>query len=106
MFEHDDDTATNESKGCGGVMRAAPCGLVTGWGRCAIRLGDLPPRWTHGHPTGYPSAGALATIIADLKDGGSLELAVDTAIEAVDGEVHARYEGPRPSKNGRPTRAR
>ena len=67
--------AANDSKGCGGVMRVAPVGMyfarvlgedcsepkhvsnifVTGSALAAI---------THGHPSGYLSAGVLAVIVS------------------------------------------
>jgi ADP-ribosylglycohydrolase len=55
----------NQSKGCGGVMRAAPIGLAFGPEK-AFRLGILTAALTHGHPSGYFSAGLLAAIIAGL----------------------------------------
>jgi ADP-ribosylglycohydrolase len=75
--------ATNGSKGCGGVMRSAPFGL-------------LPPRWwsrrlifdhaaqaagfTHGHPTGKLASGAFAAIVAGLVAGDDLAGAIDEAL--------------------------
>lgn len=73
--------ARNDSKGCGGVMRVAPFGL-------------LPAKWfdrdwvfdaaaeaagyTHGHPTGKLASGALAVIIRELCGGATLDAALDT----------------------------
>ncbi|MFI6674782.1 ADP-ribosylglycohydrolase family protein [Kribbella sp. NPDC050470] len=73
--------ARNDSKGCGGVMRVAPFGL-------------LPSKWfdrdwvfdsaadaagyTHGHPTGKLASGALAVIIRELCEGADLNAALDT----------------------------
>jgi ADP-ribosylglycohydrolase len=54
----------NSSKGCGGVMRAAPCGLIDHGD--AFRLGTDVAAITHGHPTGYLTAGCLALIVHDL----------------------------------------
>lgn len=67
----------NNSKGCGGVMRAAPAGLAFchnaveafNWGADAAAI-------THSHPDGYLPAGALAAIISFLCQGLSLDLAV------------------------------
>ncbi len=58
----------NDSKGCGGVMRAAPVGLYYG-GRhedleFADRVGAQVAALTHGHPLGYIPAAALTHIIA------------------------------------------
>ena len=47
---------TNRSKGCGGVMRAAPAGL-TGL-HDPFELGAAAAAVTHGHPTGYLTAGS------------------------------------------------
>jgi ADP-ribosylglycohydrolase len=72
------EPATNDSKGCGGVMRVAPVGLF-GW---SMRWRDNPQRTfklaaelaalTHAHPTGYLTAGVLAVIIQALIDGLSM----------------------------------
>ena len=63
----------NNSKGCGGAMRTAPIGLLP----CAdvdtvFRLAAEAAALTHGHPSGYLSAGMVAAIIRVLLDGGSL----------------------------------
>ena len=70
--------ATNHSKGCGGVMRAAPFGLlgIEDPGELAARGAGL----THGHPAGQMSAGALAVIIDRIMAGESLPDAVGHAI--------------------------
>ncbi|WP_285500082.1 ADP-ribosylglycohydrolase family protein [Actinokineospora sp. NBRC 105648] len=66
----------NDSKGCGAVMRAAPCAL---WSEdpldsfvVAAQAGAL----THGHPSGYLTAGALAFVVHRLLDGGDLPTAL------------------------------
>lgn len=74
------DNPLNNSKGCGGVMRAAPIGLflrpenafLTGMDCAAL---------THGHPSGYLAAGALSYIIALLIEGKELVVALDMTIE-------------------------
>lgn len=73
----------NHSKGCGGVMRAAPVGFVGAFSR---RYDDVPedaPLWqaakiaatTHGHPMGYMPAAMMAEMIRlmTLESGMSLE---------------------------------
>lgn len=71
----------NRSKGCGGVMRAAPAGLYyMNNNREAFNLGCKLAAITHGHPTGYLSAGAFASIISDLCSSLSIEDAVKNAI--------------------------
>jgi ADP-ribosyl-[dinitrogen reductase] hydrolase len=60
----------NDSKGCGGVMRVAPIALLPGMdARRAFRLGVLSTALTHGHPSGYLSAGCLAAMLAALLAG-------------------------------------
>lgn len=81
------DKPINNSKGCGGVMRSAPVGLV--WNRqnsfaYACECAAL----THGHPSGYLSAGALAHIIACIIDGLDLGEAVQDALAEL-----SRYPG-------------
>ncbi len=55
----------NNSKGCGGVMRAAPAGLFF-QGKRAFEEGVTAAAITHGHPSGYLSAGCLAQIVAEI----------------------------------------
>jgi len=67
----------NDSKGCGGVMRTAPVGLIA----------DKPFEWgceiaaiTHGHPCGYLPGGVLAQIIANIIEGMILEQAITQSL--------------------------
>jgi ADP-ribosylglycohydrolase len=69
----------NDSKGCGGVMRTAPAGLVFKPGQ-AFRAGAEFAAMTHGHPSGYLSAGFLSEVIARLTAGESLGRAVARAV--------------------------
>ncbi len=69
----------NDSKGCGGVMRVAPVGLLYAKER-AFELAAEIAALTHGHPSGYLSAGALAYIIACLIEGQELADAVDNGL--------------------------
>lgn len=68
--------ASNNSKGCGGVMRIAPVGLIKGQvesdPKDTMDLGKSLAALTHGHPTGSIAAGALAVLIAEIVRGGSL----------------------------------
>ncbi|MEV5872818.1 ADP-ribosylglycohydrolase family protein [Streptomyces sp. NPDC052101] len=64
-----------DSKGCGTVMRSAPFGLV-GPADLSFAMAARGAQITHGHPTGYYAAGALAAIVAHLVAGDSLEGAV------------------------------
>jgi ADP-ribosylglycohydrolase len=72
----------NNSKGCGGVMRVAPVGLIfyEDPGE-AFKIGAELAAITHGHPSGYLSAGAFAAIISFLNTGQKLENAIEESIE-------------------------
>ncbi|MFF7235402.1 ADP-ribosylglycohydrolase family protein [Streptomyces collinus] len=64
-----------DSKGCGTVMRSAPFGLAAP-ADTAFAMAARGAQITHGHPTGYYAAGALAAVVAHLVAGESLEGAV------------------------------
>jgi ADP-ribosylglycohydrolase len=70
----------NSSKGCGGVMRVAPVGLTESISN-PFELGCEAAAITHGHPSGYLSAGVLAHIIADIISGKSLPDSIHSALE-------------------------
>ncbi|MHB8575003.1 MAG: ADP-ribosylglycohydrolase family protein [Dehalococcoidia bacterium] len=72
------DQPLNDSKGCGGVMRAAPAGLAEAR---PFRLGCDVAAITHGHPGGYLPAGCFAQVIALIINGADLLPAVTAAIE-------------------------
>ncbi|MCD7436822.1 ADP-ribosylglycohydrolase family protein [Streptomyces lincolnensis] len=76
-----------DSKGCGTVMRSAPFGLVNP-ADAAFAMAARGAQITHGHPTGYYAAGALAAIVAHLVAGESLEGAVLRTLRLL-----ARYPG-------------
>jgi ADP-ribosylglycohydrolase len=65
----------NESKGCGGVMRTAPVGLVFGRD-VAFLEGARFAAMTHGHPSGYLSAGSLAELISWIGEEKKLQEAI------------------------------
>jgi ADP-ribosylglycohydrolase len=75
----------NKSKGCGGVMRVAPAGLAGG---DPFTLGCQAAALTHGHPSGYLAAGALALMVSELAGGrdllGSAAAAI-TRLQQADG---------------------
>lgn len=75
------DQPLNNSKGCGGVMRAPPAGLFLKDPEKAFELGCEIAAITHGHPSGYLSAGALAAIISGVVSGGELEGALESALD-------------------------
>ncbi|GAC79769.1 ADP-ribosylglycohydrolase [Gordonia malaquae] len=76
--------ATNDSKGCGGVMRAAPVGLFGyAMGEPVDRIfehGADVARLTHGNPSGYLPAGVLAATVHQLIGGASIDEAVSAAL--------------------------
>lgn len=74
-------TAINDSKGCGGVMRVAPIGLVDGID--PFTLGAEAASITHGHASGFLSAGAFALIIGDLVAGRPLAAAAEHAVDVL-----------------------
>ena len=71
--------AVNLSKGCGGVMRAAPVGLARPR-RPAFSLGADLAALTHGHPTGCLSAGFVSDMVRRLVDGATLPQAVEGSV--------------------------
>ena len=72
----------NDSKGCGGIMRIAPVGLINlPDAETAFRVGAELAAITHGHPSGYLSAGCFASIIHLINQGESLMDAINTTID-------------------------
>jgi len=57
-------------------MRSAPFGLARADADSAFGLAARCAQMTHGHPTGYYAAGALAAIVAHIVSGDSIEGAV------------------------------
>ena len=72
----------NNSKGCGGVMRVAPIGLVSKGLKPeqTFQLAAEAAAFTHGHPSGYLSAGAMATMVRFLAEGADLRSATDQSL--------------------------
>ena len=80
--------AVNNSKGCGGVMRVAPIGMLfhaltltcpnaqSEHYQRSFALGCEAAALTHGHPTGYLTAGVMAALVFDLLDGFDLSSAI------------------------------
>jgi ADP-ribosyl-[dinitrogen reductase] hydrolase len=84
--------ANNESKGCGGVMRIAPLGMYFAHSLNRERnrehvlsnlfaTGKDLAAITHGHPSGFLSAGTLAVIVSLVLTGTSLADAIQAAKE-------------------------
>ena len=96
LFRGFGQPAENDSKGCGGIMRAAPIGVfcaatasetgVDEGAKRAFELGVNSAALTHGHPTGQLPAGAFAEIIYRLALGQSLEIAIQSASDSVSRE--------------------
>ncbi|OGA36230.1 MAG: hypothetical protein A3G80_02405 [Betaproteobacteria bacterium RIFCSPLOWO2_12_FULL_62_13b] len=85
--QHSEEYAANDSKGCGAVMRMAPVGLAGwrfGWDtRYTFELGTSLGRLTHGHPSGYLPAGALAVMVQLLLTGCGVAQAAELALESL-----------------------
>lgn len=81
--------ARNDSKGCGGVMRVAPIGMLfhaiarsqpetrNEQLERAFALACDAAALTHGHPTGALSAGVMAALVFELLDGAPLREAIE-----------------------------
>jgi ADP-ribosylglycohydrolase len=76
------ESPQNNSKGCGGVMRAAPAGIIAADSISAFRLGCQLAALTHGHPSAYISAGVLALIVFLLAEGEELGAAAEAGVDA------------------------
>jgi ADP-ribosylglycohydrolase len=75
--------AQNNSKGCGGIMRAAPVGLWLSHQNGSVArifgTGIEMAAITHGHPSGSLPAAVFALLVAQLVRGESLREALRTA---------------------------
>ena len=69
----------NNSKGCGGVMRTAPVGLAFPPDR-AFQEGAEYAAITHGHPSGYLTAGFLSGMTSYIIEGKTLAEAIALCI--------------------------
>jgi ADP-ribosyl-[dinitrogen reductase] hydrolase len=100
------DNRLNNSKGCGGVMRAAPCALL---GEDAFAFAVGTALLTHGHPSGFLSAGALAHLVWLLLQDATLPEALaatraklltwddhEEQVGALDAAVELAASGPTP----------
>lgn len=76
--------AQNDSKGSGGVMRTAPVGLFAQSIEESFELGCQTAALTHGHPTGWLAAGALAVMITAIRQGATLSDAIDSALDCLE----------------------
>lgn len=72
----------NKYKGCGGVMRVAPVGLVFS-GELAFIEGAKSAAITHGHPSGYLPAGFLAELVSHILDEKTLGESIRSSKETL-----------------------
>jgi ADP-ribosylglycohydrolase len=81
MDHPSDAPAANDSKGCGGVMRVAPCGMLGAEMDAAsvFELARACGALTHGHPTGSLAAGGFAVLIHEVLQGRVLPEAIAVA---------------------------
>jgi ADP-ribosyl-[dinitrogen reductase] hydrolase len=98
--ESNGTAATNNSKGCGGVMRVAPIGMYSKSGDetydgvlyetygLAVEAAAL----THGHPTGQVAAGAFAVIVRCLMNKSTLPAAIDRCLDVIRSQESAVAE--------------
>ncbi len=77
----------NESKGCGGVMRMAPVGLVRAGLLDPFAEGSALAAVTHGHPSGYLSAAFLAALVAELAGGAELRDGIERSSRRLEREL-------------------
>ncbi len=76
----------NNSKGCGGVMRVAPVGLFYSSNhKEAFETASKIAAITHGHPSGYLSAGIFASIISLLTKNVNLYSAINESVKLLKG---------------------
>ena len=74
----------NDSKGCGGVMRVAPAGIILAdlfEAKQIAEVGAEIAALTHGHPLGYIPAAALTSMIAALLHGAEIKEAVTDSVK-------------------------
>lgn len=71
----------NESKGAGGIMRVAPIGIAVRDPASAFELAVQAAHITHGHPTGFLSAGAFAYVLSSLGNDVLLADAIEGACD-------------------------
>lgn len=73
-------SGSNNSKGCGTVMRDAPFGFL---GSSSMTLAAETARTTHGHPSARFSSAALSCMIGNLARGTTMTEAVEVAVQTL-----------------------
>ena len=78
----------NDSKGCGGIMRAAPCGFLPTLDDAFLH-GKIQARVTHGHPSGYLSSAFFAALIHYTSNYSDVSLgqAIEMCLGFLDGNI-------------------
>ncbi len=75
----------NDSKGCGGVMRTAPIGLVSLNAEQTVTIGAEAAALTHGHPLGWLPGGMFSEMIRLLaQEQYSIRDAAKSALETTE----------------------
>jgi hypothetical protein len=74
----------NDSKGSGGLTRAAPAALYSSDPSEVFELAVRTAALTHGHPSGYLPAGALAVIVQQALLGRTLDDGVWLALQVLE----------------------
>ena len=75
------ESPINNSKGCGGIMRVAPVGLMFEDPEKAFRIACQLAATTHGHCSGYLSAGFFASVISLLREETEIETSIEQSID-------------------------
>ncbi|MBQ8054251.1 MAG: ADP-ribosylglycohydrolase family protein [Lachnospiraceae bacterium] len=97
----------NNSKGCGGVMRTAPCGFMRtrfsgrpAFGRSAMEIGARAAAITHGHSMGWIPAGMLSDIVDRCLYGNytSLQEIIEDSLGAAEA-LYGRFQSFAPFKD-------
>lgn len=79
---------SNDSAGCGAVMRSAPFGLVARSRAEAWMSGRDAAALTHGNPLGYLPAAVFAAVIFDVTRGRSLQSSLERIDRRLGVEPH------------------
>ncbi|QXI66090.1 ADP-ribosyl-[dinitrogen reductase] glycohydrolase (plasmid) [Paracoccus marcusii] len=97
--QHFGEAARNDSKGCGTIMRVAPCALIARDAGEAETLARHTSALTHGHVLGQAAAVAFARILFEVIHGATLERAVGSVslsrpiMAALEAAMTARPDG-------------